>query len=77
MRSLVFYDPLAQRGNAVPKDTALSDVRASQRGRQPRKWRRGPNKRQLAKSLVLKDLHLLASRLDSSGTGDPSSGTAE
>jgi hypothetical protein len=67
MPILVFHDPLAQRESSATEHAALSEVRTPQRGKGLRKWRRGPDKRQYAKSLVLQDLHLLASQCDSSG----------
>lgn len=66
MRDLVFYDPFAHCGGSAPERSNLSEAQTPGitplKGSSSRKWRRGPQRKQNAKNLVLQDLQLLASQ---------------
>ncbi|MFF1880146.1 hypothetical protein ACFVVC_01590 [Pseudarthrobacter sp. NPDC058196] len=62
----IFYDPLADRESPNAKDGAFSEALPPQKGNATRTWRRGPDKRRIARRLVRQDLQLLASQVGSS-----------
>lgn len=66
MLDLVFYDPFAHCGGSAPEDGNLPEKltpgKTPHKGSSSRQRRRGPQRKQNAKNLVLQDLRLLASQ---------------
>jgi hypothetical protein len=66
MYDLVFFDPMERCGDSAPEGSsdseALTPGKTPPKGSSSRQWRRGPQRKQNAKNLVLQDLQLLASQ---------------